>query len=166
MIDWLIGWLVGWLIHLLIDWFIDWLINCVLIWLTVWLIDWLIDRLIDWLIAWLIEWLIYWFHYDAYPYTFWKLRNWLLTAGSTYQTWNPLFKMTDFKDTLYNMCSGFRLQCFLDSGDKSLYIEFLVEFRGIYYYISNSGFHSRCTGIRGHILIHSIKLVDSKDKLS
>ena len=71
--------------------------------------------------------------------------------------------MTDFKDTLYNMCSGFRLQCFLDSGDKSLYIEFLVEFRGIYYYISNSGFHSRCTGIRGHILIHSIKLVDSKD---
>ena len=74
-------------------------------------------------------------HYDAYPYTFWKLRNWLLTAGSTYQTWNPLFKMTDFKDTLYNMCSGFRLRFFLDSGDKSLYIEFLVEFRGIYYYI-------------------------------
>ena len=38
--------------------------------------------------------------------------------------------MTDFKDTLYNMCSGFRLRFFLDSGDKSLYIEFLVEFRG------------------------------------
>ena len=33
------------------------------------------------------------------------------------------------------MCSGFRLRFFLDSGDKSLYIEFLVEFRGIYYYI-------------------------------
>ena len=30
--------------------------------------------------------------------------------------------MTDFKDTLYNTCSGIRLHFFLDSGDKPYYI--------------------------------------------
>ena len=51
----------------------------------------------------------------------------------------------------------------LDSGDKSLYIELSVDSRVKSFYIirhillDSSGFHSHCTGIRGHIILPSIK---------